>query len=1493
MKLTAAHLESKQALDPKTSPSPQCRLEPVAMNQVEKPLPAVPTRSTAISSTLTTDARAHLQRFILHALEEENVATDRENWANALRGVALQLGLKISRGGWLAGFKRMRRKASQRRKEEEARLQREKVERDRAREQEEREARNKTLPKTPKAREEQDQSASDPGSSRHARSVALQQLRELVATHTMPPRPRPSTKHLLLTVEAFGAPPKRTSEDLEYDIIPYGVGCIFLANTYALPDDVDGNEHILYGLAEWDVELYDAADKDCIQIVGGTFTFKGVTNVQQHASLVKVLRLSIFLYLSLLLEQHLLSNSHVELHSPKSLLPTTVIGTEGEPSTPTEDRIRPKRESTLAVAGGIWSFFSKKTENLVHRVASVGPSVVRRGSLELPLTRSLSTRGSFDGTSPRPRRFSFISTSSSGALRSDADRTRQQPFLDTLRNVEARKDLVSTSPGLVFQLPSVLVSLADKEKEDPLRRLNGEERAALTSLLGWEGKDALGRGMVGTAGFVRQQGISLLYSAHVPLPLVSSSQPPTPSGSVPTSSVITVPHRFTSCGNRRKWTTYRYYERGDRPDETLGETIARLCSMAEEQCTEPGCQFLRGDHDLQWIHAGVRIVATIGLPANADDKPKEDAISIWQACAVCGEETARQQMHDGSLFSFGKYLELLIYSPALCGVTPRLCAHTALPPKSKDAPLPSTRLNILRKFSCRSRTVTFSLTTVEDIFELKVPRLQIIRRRQSEKGADKDTASAPASPSKVTSSDDDRHILRKEIMRWWQGLAEHIDKLEENFIGEGDTVRVKALPRLPSDDDAYDVTDEAGQATPKASLSRLPSSASTPTVAVAREDSSTSTDSTMSTKTITPAQPSAASSDSVITTSSKSQSVRSEGDEMQLLTGLRHSFQRQEQNLYAELSRTPTTSLNNRELASMSTVTPRPALPTAPPPTPLETRSSFFAPGSSLKRFLASTTSLPDPDLDDAGWHEPETYSAVICRKEHPKDPTALLSIRDVLRHKPGMENPGSSSPRASSSSGTKSPAAARAKPAVELSMQAADGHVSGINEDVGKLLHDLDANTSVVQTWRTSGSSDSSASGFVETNIRRGKSDSIISTSSDATTTSTESGGAGRSLSPPLLPPKDASMSTDSLARFRTQGEPSTPGSTPSSFIPSITNTLTSAMKYMLNTGDAHRSAPAAPHHGLLSTDSPAIDERPHIKYDWTIGKRLKFSCTVYYARQFDSLRRRCGIEDTFLKSLMRSANWAADGGKSKSNFWKTSDDQFIIKTLVNAWNVADLQVLIDLGPSYFRYMDSTATKPSVLAKLLGFYTIEIRNLETGTVQARADLLVMENLFYAQKISKTFDLKGIQGRKVKASNTASKTLFDGEWIEDQRRTLTLVHPHSKVLFQEAVKADCDFLARTNIMDYSLLLGIDEERKRIACGLVDTIGSYTFAKTLEYKAKQNLNAGKEVTVVPPHEYQERFVNAMDEYFLACPDKWSRPLDDTRVPHSHLDLPSVL
>lgn len=70
-------------------------------------------------------------------------------------------------------------------------------------------------------------------------------------------------------------------------------------------------------------------------------------------------------------------------------------------------------------------------------------------------------------------------------------------------------------------------------------------------------------------------------------------------------------------------------------------------------------------------------------------------------------------------------------------------------------------------------------------------------------------------------------------------------------------------------------------------------------------------------------------------------------------------------------------------------------------------------------------------------------------------------------------------------------------------------------------------------------------------------------------------------------------------------------------------------------------------------------------------------------------------------------------------------------------------------------------------------------------------------------------------------------------------------------------------------------------------------GSYTFAKTLENKAKSNLQSGREVTVVPPTEYQERFVKAMERYFLACPDKWSKPAPTVLDVYDPAQLPSVL
>jgi 1-phosphatidylinositol-3-phosphate 5-kinase len=361
-------------------------------------------------------------------------------------------------------------------------------------------------------------------------------------------------------------------------------------------------------------------------------------------------------------------------------------------------------------------------------------------------------------------------------------------------------------------------------------------------------------------------------------------------------------------------------------------------------------------------------------------------------------------------------------------------------------------------------------------------------------------------------------------------------------------------------------------------------------------------------------------------------------------------------------------------------------------------RSTASNSTSSFKFFGSSQK--PDPDREDSVWYEPEAYSAVVTRKEHPRDPTALLSLRDVLRHKVPVESPQSaqSSSIASVSRMTNNamPPSAWAKPAVEVNMAAVDGHVTGMPEAVvtaGRILHELDG----ASVLTSKGSTDSVTSGFVETNVHRGNASSILSRVSlenlggpshavpgeksipAPQRAATERANAAAGV-PLTASPRSRSSTASTTQDSTTEAEAAANASANDSFILSWTSSLTNAMRYVLKADLSARPAtpPAKNHHGLLFADPlGTIDERPHVKYDWTIGRRLRFSCTVYYAKQFEALRRRCGVEDVFVKSMAKCEPWKAQGGKSRSNFWKTADDRFIIKTLVNAWNVADLCVL------------------------------------------------------------------------------------------------------------------------------------------------------------------------------------------------------------------------
>ncbi|KAF9456920.1 hypothetical protein BDZ94DRAFT_1326638 [Collybia nuda] len=1507
-----------------------------------KPLPPVPINLT----TLTIDARAHRARLIRHLLSEAcdpGLESRREGWAAVLEEALDELGRRVSKDDWLNGI----RKARQARR---VTRQRQKGFGETAKLQDAAQAKN--------AKRQGDEGVESIEPSKDGSFEVLPAVENPRQSLSKPTQLK-NERHVLLCVTPLGSRLPVPSEDSGFDLVPANIGCTFASGTFSLQDTEYESNTILYGNSQWIIPTSDQG----IKVIGGTFTFKGVNSVVQHQILFKVLRISIYIHLSLVLEQHLLSDANVPLLFPRPKFPSPSTSAPGRPSmerTTSADTKTKKHNSFLP--SSILSFF---TNNMSHRSSTIMPILGRGGSLDLgiPATRQprqeeRTPRSSIEAGVGRLRRFSIMgdrrpSLRSSAGSSSDT----RTSFSDILKHIQDGAGLMSTSPGVSFSPPTLIVDLAEKEQAKPSRRLKGDEKYGLGSLLGWEGKDPR-TGMSGTRGFLQQQGLSVLCSSHVPR--IPNETDKVPTTLAPLSTDAGKAILFAVC-ERPTWRTYQYYSDDPNGDGTLGETIVDFAARADNPCDQPGCTYKHHQHELRLIHDG--ILVTIKVTKFGADKPslEDNRIDVWESCGLCDSESKRHEMSDGTyLLSFGKFLELLVYSPALCSSNPTLCEHTIPPPRPWPS-MPTSRLNIVRHFSLLAHTVSFSLSTVEYIFELRVPRLQITRGN-GDKSSKESVASEPKNTPDI---DEDKKELRREIKRWWEGVTDHLDKLEVLLSDESSGFH-KALPRLPSSDDAYDDIEVMSEPprTPRAdpSLIGLPV---LPLSAPVTPPSRYLSDGYFpNTPTVIPGPPPS----TPLETPTNQPANR--------LSSMRHTFQRTEQTLYGQLSRTPAAELNDvrrsflyaakgahkrleawqkkhlkshsrapqklaaeepewwgkgchavpggnvvvreddwgsiisftlsttdyqRELANMSTQR-SPSQPITLEPSPvLSGQSSFFSAAVGYRLFTSSTHTQPDPDREDVAWSEPEAFSSVISRKEHPRDPTNILSIREVLRQKSPVEGAIPTASRFGSfgPAGSKNivPPSAWAKPDVQISMDAADGEVSTIPdtmESAGKILQEIE---SVTESSRSSSRAPSllASSNIVESHIRRGDSSSIISVES----TSTIGRGQGSTIKsnmPPPPPPKDPPQEEKSENLY----SQSAAHTTTSSFAGTLASGINSAMRFMLNGGETPR--PTSPygksHHGLLLADVASIDERPHIKYDWTIGKRLKFSCTVYYAKQFDILRRRCGISDVFLKSLSRSTNWAADGGKSKSNFWKTSDDRFIIKTLVDAWNVADLQVLIEMAPSYFRYMDATTSKATVLAKMLGFYTIEIRNLETGSVQSKSDLLVMENLFYDQKVVKTFDLKGIQGRKVKTRGglrepQRSKTLFDGEWIEGQQKTLMLVRPHSKQILQAAIKSDAEYLSRSNIMDYSLLVGVDEERKQIACGLVDTIGSYTFAKTLEYKAKHGLHAGKDITVIPPAEYQERFVSALEGYFLACPDKWSKPPDESKVLNDVSQLPSVL
>ncbi|KAJ8294581.1 1-phosphatidylinositol 3-phosphate 5-kinase fab1 [Rhodotorula toruloides] len=260
---------------------------------------------------------------------------------------------------------------------------------------------------------------------------------------------------------------------------------------------------------------------------------------------------------------------------------------------------------------------------------------------------------------------------------------------------------------------------------------------------------------------------------------------------------------------------------------------------------------------------------------------------------------------------------------------------------------------------------------------------------------------------------------------------------------------------------------------------------------------------------------------------------------------------------------------------------------------------------------------------------------------------------------------------------------------------------------------------------------------------------------------------------------------------------------------------------------------------------------------------------CTVFWVEQFEALRRQCGCDTQFVESLSRCLKWDAAGGKSKVDFLKTLDDRFIVKQL----SKPEMEVFARFAPAYFQYMADALFqgRPTLLAKVFGIYRVSL-----GKQYRNVDFLVMENLFYARQLKQIFDLKGsTRNRRVDENNPV---LLDENLLELSLKNPFYVREESKQLIRQAVWNDSQFLSDLNVMDYSLVVGVDAVKSELVVGIVDYIRTYTWDKRIESWVKETTFLGGASkaggpTVITPKQYKMRFREAIDGYLLLSPTPW--------------------
>ncbi|XP_065897361.1 phosphatidylinositol 5-phosphate 4-kinase type-2 alpha-like [Dysidea avara] len=195
-------------------------------------------------------------------------------------------------------------------------------------------------------------------------------------------------------------------------------------------------------------------------------------------------------------------------------------------------------------------------------------------------------------------------------------------------------------------------------------------------------------------------------------------------------------------------------------------------------------------------------------------------------------------------------------------------------------------------------------------------------------------------------------------------------------------------------------------------------------------------------------------------------------------------------------------------------------------------------------------------------------------------------------------------------------------------------------------------------------------------------------------------------------------------------------------------------------------------------------------------------FKFKEYCPLVFHDLRRRFQMDEMeYLNSLSNAAPVSSDSpGKSDARFFTAYDKKLVIKSLTSE----EVALVHHILREYHAHVVTTEGQ-TLLPQYLGMYRITVNGAETY-------LMVMRNVFSSRlKMHKKYDLKGstvARAASNKEKEKSSPTFKDNDFIHINEKVF--VGEEQKLKLLKALEADVKLLEKLHLMDYSLLVGIND-----------------------------------------------------------------------------------